>query len=159
MDTSEDYLAPANEPGIIINTQAHHYLSKAGKWATFLGIIGFIMTGLIALGALTIGTLFTTMSQFSPMGPLPAVAGTAITIVYLLLAVLSFFFAYYLYTFGSKISKGLLYNSSEEVTLAFGRLKSLFKLWGITIIVIISFYVLIFALVIIGGLGSTLMHR
>jgi hypothetical protein len=154
METIEDNLQPAAAPQLLITEDAKYFLSKAGQWANFLGIMGFIGTGLIALMALFVGTIFTTLSQVNPMMGAVAGMGSLFTVIYLLIAVFNFFFALYLYQFGDKIKRAVLYSSSEEATLAFTKLKSFFKLWGITTIVIISFYVLIFLFAIIGGAAA-----
>jgi hypothetical protein len=152
METEEIYVQPGGEPQLILTQQAQGYLQQAGKWAIFLGIVGFIFTALIALGALTIGSILTYLAAANPLMQFPAGFGAMITVVYLLTAVLFFFYSLYLYQFGSRIKKGMYLNSPEETTLAFSKLKSFFKLWGIITIVIILFYVLIFIISIVGGI-------
>ncbi|MGY4536750.1 glucan phosphoethanolaminetransferase (alkaline phosphatase superfamily) [Mucilaginibacter sp. UYNi724] len=146
------------QPQITLSEQALYFLHKAGQWANFIGIIGFVMTGLIVILALFIGTLFTTLAAFNPMMAGAAAAGPLLTVVYLLFAAFNFFFSYYLYQFGARIKKAILFNNTEDATQAFGKLKSFFKLWGITLIVILSLYALIFIFAIIGG-AAGMMSR
>lgn len=170
--TTEQQFAPIPEPVIALDAQSRYYLTIAGKWATFLGIVGFIGTGFILLAAVFIGTILTYVAHLSPseMG-VPTTEGAAsvssilgaasgiVSFIYVLLAVVSFFVAYYLYRFGSGIKKSLLYNDTIAVTKSLGYLKSYFKLIGIITIVVLAFYVIIFAFTILGGLvAASAMH-
>jgi flagellar biogenesis protein FliO len=152
METEENYVGPGAEPVLTLTQQAQFYLQQAGKWATFLGVVGFIFTGFIAIGALSVGTILTYLSAVNPLMQFPAGISIIVTIVYLLIALLLFFYSLYLFQFGSRIKKGIYLNNADETALAFSKLKSFFKLWGIITIVIIAFYVLIFAFAILGGL-------
>ncbi|MFD2871077.1 DUF5362 family protein [Mucilaginibacter ximonensis] len=138
----------AEQPqGIILLQDAQAYLVTAGKWARFLGILGFIATGFVTLGALFIGTMMSAMSTIAPRGPffmLGAAAGGFMTVFYLLIAVLNFFCALYLYQFGTRVKNGVAFQNSGEVTSGLGKLKSLFKLVGIVTIIILVLYLLIF---------------
>jgi hypothetical protein len=42
---------------------------------------------------------------------------------------------------------------------ALGKLKSFFKMWGITTIVILALYALMIIIFIIVGVGASMMHR
>jgi hypothetical protein len=158
METNENNLEPEAAPKLFITEEAQYYLQKGGQWAYFLGIVGFVVTGFIVLGALFIGSIFGMMSKLQPAAtPMPSGAGAMMTFIYLLLALFYFFFSLYLYQFGDKIKKAVLYNNTADVTIAFNKLKSFFKLWGITTIVIIALYALIFIFVIIAGVGAMSM--
>ncbi|OJW14869.1 DUF5362 family protein [Mucilaginibacter sp. 44-25] len=153
-------VAPTPEPNMILTETAQFYLQKAGKWASFLGIMGFIGTGFIAIAALFMGTIFTTMATMNPMMGAAAGMGSLVTVFYLLLAVVSFFFALYLYQFGSRVKDAIAYSNTEQLTSALGKLKSFFKLWGIITIVYIVFVVLALAFSIATGLGAaSMMNR
>ena len=91
METSETF-EHAPGPGISLSFEAQSYLREAGKWAVFLGILGFIGSGLILLGALFVSTFLALMAQYQP-SPYPAGIGSAISFVYVLIAVFNFFFA------------------------------------------------------------------
>jgi hypothetical protein len=154
MEIDETPVQPAApEPQLILTEEAQYYLQKAGEWAYFLGIIGFILSGLILLIALFIGTILSAISQFQPnnSGMNPAAMGGMLTVVYGLIAVFYFFFSLYIYQFGNRIKKGIVFSNTEEITLALSKLKSFFKLWGISTIVIMGLYALIIVFAIIGG--------
>jgi hypothetical protein len=152
METTENQLEPTAEPQIILSEEAQYYLQKAGQWAYFLGVVGFVLAGILVLVSLFIGSIFSMMSKFQPQAtPYPAAMGSFLSFIYVLIAVFYFFFSLYMYQFGSRIKNGILYSNSAEVTIALAKLKSFFKLWGISTIVIISLYALIFIAAVIGG--------
>jgi hypothetical protein len=158
METNDTLTQPAAaEPQLILTQEAQYYLQKAGQWANFIGIIGFIVTGLIVLGALFVGTMFSMMASLNPLVAYPTWIGTAMTIFYLFFAVFNFFFSLYIYQFGDRAKKGILHNNVQEITIAFGKLKSFFKLWGIATIVIIALYILAFIFAIIASVGAASM--
>ena len=159
MEINETPVQPvAPESHLILTEQAQYYLNKAGQWAYFLGIMGFVGTAFIAIMALFVGTIFSTMATMNPLMAPAAGAGGAITVIYLLVALVSFFFALYLYQFGDRIKKGVMFQSQEEINLALGKLKSFFKLWGIVAIIYLSFIVLFILIGIFGG-AAAMMGR
>jgi hypothetical protein len=146
---------PEEPKGLLLPEEAQYYLQKSGEWARFLGIMGFIMSAFIALCAFFIGSIFSMMSVYRAT-PYPAGMGGIMGFFYILIAVFYFIFSLYLYKFGSKIKEGIAYHDTTQVTIALSKLKSFFKLWGITTIVIIAFYILI----IVGvAVGITLARR
>ena len=124
---------------IILNVTrpAAHFLQEISKWATFLAIVGFIFTGLIVVLAFFAGTL---MSTIPPYDTMPSGFGIVLTFMYLLIGVLYFFPTLYLYKFSQKLKSALTLRDSNDLTIAFENLKSIFKFWGIFTIVILCFY-------------------
>jgi Family of unknown function (DUF5362) len=166
METNETFERPSPAPGLALNFEAQSYLREAGKWAYFLGIIGFILTGFIFLAAFFVGAVFSlfsrlegTQSSFGAADIGAGIGGIIISFIYIVLAVFYFFFSYYLYQFGNRIKKGLLFSDSTEVTFALGKLKSFFRMWGITTIVILSLYALIFVIFIVAAIATASMSR
>jgi hypothetical protein len=156
METVEETLEPLPEQPLIISEESKLYLIQAGKWATFLGIVGFVVTALIMIGVLKTANMLTnTDHQRGPitmMMPFLGVLLMVLSVVYVLMAVITFFFSLYLYKFGSYVKEGILYNDAAKTNAAFGKLKSFFKLWGVTTIVVLVLYVLMFLLIIVGGI-------
>jgi len=150
METTETTEQPTPEklPDLVINEQAKYFLHIAGRWANFLAIIGFIVTGLIFICALFIGSILARLPQFQET-TMPAGVTGFMSFLYILVAVFHFFIAYYVYQFGAKIKSGIAHNDSQEAATAFGNLKSLFKLIGITTVVVLSLYILIIIIVIL----------
>jgi hypothetical protein len=141
---------PTPEPALLLTPEAQYYLQQSGKWANFLSIVGFIMCALFLIMALFIGALFSVLASFSPIySQIPAGVGGVLSAVFILCDVLYFFFPFYLYQFASKIKKGLVLTSADEITNGLSKLKSFFKLCGILTIIMLCIYAL--ELVVIFG--------
>lgn len=150
-ETTEVYGTPVPESGnMVLTPQAQKYLRQAGGWAKFLGIIGFVFTGLIALGALGAGSAMTSMARLSPAGAVFAGAGAMVSVIYIIIALISFFLSLYIYQFGDRVKNGVMYGSSENVASGLGKLKSAFKIYGIIIIVYIAIIILVIVAFAVG---------
>lgn len=139
----ETYQSPQIPNNLILTPEAQSFLLSSGKWATFLGILGFIFCGLFLLFALSVGTIMTKIAEFQPGNPaamMMAGMGGGLSVVYILIDVLYFFFALYLYQFAVKIKAAINFNDNFHLTAGLGKLKSFFKLWGIVTIVILALY-------------------
>lgn len=123
--------------GITITSASQQNLKEAGRWANFLAIVGFVMLGLMVLGAIAMFAL----GSILPLGS--GMSAGAAGVVYILMAALYFFPTYYLYQFSSKIKVGLKSTSQKDVDEAFQNLKSMFKFVGILMIIVLSIYVII----------------
>jgi hypothetical protein len=147
------------EPDMILAPEAQYYLQEAGKWASFLGIMGFIGTGLLVLAAVFASTLMSYMNSLNPARvQSPFNLGPFLGCIYFLCAVFYFFFSLYLYQFGKGVKSGVTFGDSSQVTIGLEKLKSFFKLWGITTIVILCFYALFIVIGIIAGIAYVKMH-
>lgn len=128
MDTLDNNIS---NDGVEINSQISNYLKETAKWTNFLSVVGFVMIGLMVIGAfmaMAVGSSFS--------GPGAAAGGLA----YLLMALLYFFPILYMYNFSKKIKIGLNSSIQSEVELAFENLKKMFKYMGVLMIVILSIY-------------------
>ncbi len=125
--------------------ESKDFLATAGKWATFLSVIGFIILAFMLLGALA---MFAMGSAFSSMGSAGAgpmagmLTGGLLGGIYLVMAVLGFFPTLYLFKFGSKAKQAIANGSTQELTESMGNLKSYFKFMGIITICVIAFYII-----------------
>ena len=137
-----------------VNETAAQHLKESAKWSMFLAIMGFIGIGFMIIAALVMGTV---MSSVSSMGgnasPLGAMTGY-ISVLYIAMALIYFFPVYYLYKYASDMKEALNTRDNESLTTAFGFLKSHHKFLGISIIVIMSLYLLIIIGAIAFGIGS-----
>lgn len=164
METTEtevtEQLLP-DEPQMILSQEAQYYLQQAGKWASFLGIVGFVICGLIFIMALFVGSIFAFLAKMSPTPSniSLASAGPILSFVYIVFDAIYFMLVLYLYQFAVRIKRGIGFIDSAMVTSAFHKLKSFFKAWGIITIVMLSFYVLFFLIALVAGLGAASMMR
>ncbi|MCD8539943.1 MAG: DUF5362 domain-containing protein [Leadbetterella sp.] len=139
-----------------VDSTGQQYLKETARWAKFLAIVGFVMTGFIVLAALFAGTLLSTLSAVSSELAFFPTAG--ITILYLFVAGLYFFPCLFLFQASQKLTLALQSGSSEELTTAFEKLKNFFRFVGIMTLVIISLYALFFVFLVLGG-GLAMLAR
>jgi hypothetical protein len=155
METNETTGQTAPETGMALTFEGQTYLREAGKWAGFLGIIGFVMCGLLLIAALFVGTIFSMLAQISPVyAQMPAGIGAVFAVILILIDVLYFFFALYLYQFSARIKKGIVFTDQFHVTQALSKLKSFFKLAGIVTIVALCLYALEIVAAIVVGIAA-----
>jgi hypothetical protein len=129
-----------NQPNLELNEQAVDALRTSSKWSMFLAIMGFIGIGFMVLGAIVMTSVMS-MIPSSPMSPFGNFKGF-ISGFYIVMAILYFPPVYYLYKYASDMKNALLSSSSDMVGVALGYLKSHHKYLGISIIVIISLYII-----------------
>ena len=141
------------QPALTVNEEMRSHFYEMAKWAKFLGIVGFVITGLMVTGALAAGATMSALSKFGG-GQLAALSGGAFTFVFMLYAVMIFYPSLLMYQYSSNAKTGVLYGEQFNLTHAIGKLKSLFKFWGIVTIIFISLYALIFILAIVGAASS-----
>lgn len=144
------------ENSLHVSAAGQQYLKETAKWARFLAIVGFVMTGIIVLAALFAGTLFSTLAQTSPELAFFPTAG--ITVGYLFIAAIYFFPCLFLLQSSQKLNLALQSGSSDELTVAFEKLKNFFRFVGIMTLVIIALYALMIVFLILGG-GLALLAR
>ena len=126
-----------------IDHQGSSYLREVAKWSKFLAICGFVLTGLILLVMAFAGSAMTTAfsSTYGSAGAASGVFGMVILVIVLLVY---FFPCLYLYRFATKMQVALRNNDQETLNTSFSNLKSCFKFVGILMIILLSFYALIF---------------
>jgi hypothetical protein len=141
--------------GVMLSENMLRYLNGASPWLQFIGILGYIGSGLLVVGGLfgTIG--FSVASSFLAleMGDFPF---WIIMLIYIPLGVLFFFPAHFTYNFGRKIRSYRFSNSTEDLELAFKNNKSLWKFYGIICIIYLAFIPLVIIITIIGGVAAAI---
>lgn len=143
--------------GLQLTAESRMYLAESAKWAKFLAIIGFVMMGLMALFGLFFGTIMgTAMSTLGDDAGASAFSaiGGFMSFIYIGLAVLFFFPFNYQYKFATRVKAALVNNDTATLTDALMNQKSMFKFWGIYMIVMLCFYGLGFLLALLGGVAT-----
>lgn len=136
-----------------IDSVGSQYLKETAMWARLLGVVGFVFSGLIILGAFFAGTIMASM----PTGfNMPVGVGGIITVVYLLIGALSYFISLQAYRFGTKTKTALLNDDQTALTGGLGNLKTMFKIYGIIIVIYLG---LIALALIFGVLGAIFMQK
>ena len=135
----DDYVGTED---LVLDPQVISYLEETGKWARFLGILGFVGIGIMVIASFFVGAIMS-MAGAGAMAEIGAVGGSMfLTFIYLLMAALYFFPVLYLYRFGTKIKTAVGNDDQALLSEAFMNLKSHYKFIGILAIVVISIYVL-----------------
>ncbi|MDP4209759.1 MAG: DUF5362 family protein [Bacteroidota bacterium] len=121
------------------------FLTEITKWAFFLSIIGFIITGLLLIsGFIGIASLWSNNS-------IPVFAGIILGIFNILIAVIYLLPVLYLYRFSTIARNAIKLGNSEEMEMAFKNLKRHYRFIGILTLVILGIYVLsMFAALFVG---------
>lgn len=126
------------------------YLKEISTWSYFLSIIGFIGIGFMVL----FGALFGTILGDMPNDPYEAIGLNMgyFGLIYIVIALVYFFPVLYLFNFSRKMKSALATKNNDDLSSAFGNLKSHYKFLGIFTIVIISLYLLMFVAAFIGSM-------
>ena len=127
-----------DDNSIIIVDDVKDYLFEIAKWGKFLAIIGYVSSGLIIVLAISI--LFAMPS----LGDFGDVHFITISLIYLFIALIQCVPVTYLYRFSKQIKIGLIVEDTESINFGFKNLKSLFKFAGISAIITLSIYALVF---------------
>jgi hypothetical protein len=136
---------------LIITEDIRSYIYQAAKWAKFLSIVGFIVTGLMVMIALSVQSVMQSLSEIPAYSGLAALGSGVITFFYLLLALLYCYPSYLMYKFSSSAKLAVLYGNQESLSEAMIKMKSIFKFFGIITVIFISMYVLMVVLFSIGA--------
>jgi hypothetical protein len=142
-----------------LDQQSVNYLNEAARWSRLLSIIGFIYCGLMAIVGLFFGSMMSRMmpGMGGPEANLSGVANVFVSFLVILMALILFFPAYYLFSFSSKMRRALRNNEQSELTDSLKNLKSFFKFYGIIVIIVLSLYALMLIFAIIGVMVGS--HR
>ncbi|MCL2478690.1 MAG: hypothetical protein FWF22_04265 [Treponema sp.] len=150
-----EIVTPLTVRGNLTETMLKH-LNDASPWLRFLGIMGFIGSGLLALcGLISLIALPIVMNLLagtrSPLFGLFSSFGLVLVyaLYFLGAGVLMFFPAFFTYRFGSKLRSYTQTNSEQELELAFKNNKSLVKFNGILMIVALAAVPVIIIVIIV----------
>jgi len=131
-----------------------NYLSEAARWSRFLSIIGFIYCGLMVLVGLFFGSVMGRMMPATVDSGMSVIGSGFIGVFIVIMSLIMFFPALYLWNFSSKIRRALNNNDQPLLTEALKNLKSFFKFYGILLIVVLSLYALAVIFAIIGAIAG-----
>lgn len=130
------------------NTAKAHLLETV-RWTKFLSILGFILIGLMLIGAVFFFVAGSSMGAMSGMWS--TMGSVGLGILYLALILLYLFPVILLYKFSTHIKNGINTNNQDMINEGFRHQKNLYRFFGIISIIILTFYLLG---IIFGGLGT-----
>jgi len=143
-----------NPPQLIVTENMRSYLYDMAGWTKFLGIIGFIFSGLMIIMAVGMGAIFSTFSQMPGMEMYGGLGSGVFTFIMVLYALLFLYPSLMLFSYAVKAKQGVLYADQLSLETGIRKLKSFFKFYGIMMIIVIAFYILIFLFAIVGGMAG-----
>lgn len=144
----KDNISTFDEFELNISSNIKTFLEEISKWSFILSIIGFVGIGLLVV----IGFLFSTiMALMSDSNAYDLGYSAGVGFFYIIIALIYFFPILYLYKFSRKMKSALHSKNNDDFESAFANLKSHYKFVGILAIIIISLYVLLFLIGIVGA--------
>ena len=133
-----------------LNDNALFYLKSASPWLRFLGIIYYIICGFMVAGGLIMLIAAPLMVDMDFGGE----TGFLIGVFYLILAVIMFFPARFMYFFGARLRNYFLSNTEKELELAFKYNKAFWKFCGITMIITLALIPITISLAVYASLAG-----
>jgi len=126
----------SNNKSLKLTENSLNFMTEVVKWAKFLAICSFVGLGIMALFGLGMIIL-----QFEGLGN--GIQVVVMGIFYILMAVLYFFPAMYLYRFATACAEAIENLNDDTLEDGLENLKSLFRFTGILTIIVLSLYAVI----------------
>jgi len=136
---------------MLITFEAEAFLREAGKWAHFLGIVGFVFSILTVISAFSVSSIVGKLQQTYGTGFDAKALSSGLSFMYFLFGILIFIPSLYLFQFAANLKSGFNFGEQENLNVAFQKLKSCFRFWGILIISFIVFYLMVLIGALAGG--------
>ena len=127
-----------------VTPESRAYLLEAAKWGRFVSIVGFVFMGLFLLLFLFMGGTLLSLGGSSGMEGAVAGAGFGIFLNVVITMVIMFFPNYYMYNFSTRVITAVNSTSTLDLTDGLKNLKSLFKFYGILMVISIAFLAIMF---------------
>lgn len=153
-ETNTELAAEQADKPLMITEDIRSYLYDTAKWTKFLAIVGFVFTALIAMAAFGSAAFIAALATLSPGNPLAAMGPGFLMVYFLVIALLYFYPSLLMFRHSNATKQAVLYGDQQSLSVAMLNLKSFFKFWGVLMIVLIVFYVLILLMAIIAGMSA-----
>jgi hypothetical protein len=159
------YSSSATDPvsrseGSVISPGVIQALAGTKPWVRFCSIIGFICTGLVLLGGVSMMVAGGFMATTGDAGGMSGLGGAPIAlmgVVYLVIAVFYILPSLKLWRYGSHIVSFTESNSLSDLESALEAQRSFWKLAGILICVGIALYIVFMILILVAAAGSAML--
>jgi hypothetical protein len=135
-----------------LDSMDKHNLQSAGKWAKFIGIINYIVAGLIVIAS--IAMLF---GGGMIADRIPGFGGGLIfgaAVLYLGMAVLYFFIGKSLHGFGKHAKIAAITDDTNALSQSLSNLKTFFTIVGVLTLVFVIIYGIFLLIALFGGLAA-----
>jgi hypothetical protein len=139
------------EPVVLhITEDIRSYLYETSKWTKFLSIIGFVATVFMVMLAFSVSAMMGAMDTMTAgNNPYAQIPQGVLTFWLLIAALIYFYPSFLLFKYSSSCKQAVLYGDNESLSLAMGKMKSFFKFWGVLFIVLLSFYLITFIMIVV----------
>ena len=128
--------------GVLTETMLLH-LKKASPWLRFVGIAGFVLSGMAVLTGLVVLPItsrsFTDIPGFEQTGSFAMIFSIGTAVYGVGAAALFFFLSLNLYRFGDKIRSYLATGVDQDLEIAFKNNSKFWKMLGILFIISLAF--------------------
>lgn len=134
-------------------------LRTAGKWGRFIAITGLVLIGIGIVSMLIFGSSLVAMGSSPELAMLTGGAGSFFIVLlafYGIIFAVSIYLYWQLLQFSTNAIKAADTGSQVAMTASFESLKTMFKITGIMVAIMLGLYALTFVLTILGGLASFL---
>jgi hypothetical protein len=139
-------------PALIVGEEMQSCLYEIAKWANLLAIVGFVVAGIMVVFAFIVGS---TIGQDSNVATkIGGFGAFAITIIFLVCAFTIFYPSLLLIKYSSKAKYGVLNSDQSSLDEALLKLRSVFKYWGITTIIMICIYIVLIISTVMNYMSS-----
>jgi uncharacterized membrane protein YjgN (DUF898 family) len=140
--------------GLNLDSAIKTHLYETAKWGRFLAIVGFVMCAIIVIAGIAFmanydDSAYSSYRRYNE--PSTQGLGAAGLIAYIIVAVLYFFPALFLFRFSNQMKTALMADDQSTLTTSFQNLKVLFRYMGVLMIIFLA----IFVLGMLAGLGSS----
>jgi len=143
METDDQQEQFEQEEQLVITEDIRSYIYESARWTKFLAVVGFVFSAFTAMGAFGAGAFMSQLAAVQPGNPLVHMGAGVVTVLFLVFALLYFYPSLLLYSYSSAAKAAVLYANQEGLNIAMSKLKSFFKFWGILMMVLIAFYVML----------------
>jgi Na+/proline symporter len=151
MEETENTEGTGEVTEMLLTFEAEGYLRETGKWANFLGMAGFMFSILTIISAFSVGPLVSQMQQTYHTAVEKQALSNGFTFMFILFGILIFLPSCLLFHVVAGFKNGFNYADQPSLNLAFQKLKSYFKFFGILVISFIAFYAISIIAALAGG--------
>lgn len=142
---------PQEEEGLRIPEKTISGLNETRRWAMFMSILGFIVSGLLLLAALFIGSFMSFVPEEAYNAPF---SKHLFPVLYLIGAFINFIIALFLYKFSSKTKDAIHWRKPELMHKALNNMKLFWRWVGIFTILYIVMMLAGFIYVLTVGMNT-----
>jgi hypothetical protein len=138
VDINDDVLddSSTSDNQLVLTAAIQGFLRESAQWGKFLAILGFVFIGLGVIGMLfNIGAMAS--------GGFGGTEGGLFALAYLVFVGITIIPIIYLYNFSQKMQAALQQKSQPLLQDAFENHKSMFKFYGILVLVMIIVYIIV----------------